>query len=60
LSRNLGGASLRVPHIFGGDMLSKWESRWALVRTVCAILSVVLQTAGLFLVMHYNHLLFHK
>ncbi len=41
-------------------MLNKWESRWALIRTVAAIVSVALQTGGLLLVVHYNHLLFHR
>lgn len=41
-------------------MPNKWERHWALIRTVAALVSVVLQTAGLILVVHYNHLLFHK
>jgi hypothetical protein len=42
-------------------MLSKWESRWALVRTVAAIVSVFIQLTGIALLVHYNHvLLLHK
>jgi heme/copper-type cytochrome/quinol oxidase subunit 4 len=42
-------------------MLSKWESRWAFVRTVAAVISVVIQVTGILLLVHYNHiLLLHK
>ena len=37
--------------------LSKWESRWALIRTIAALVSVLLQGTGLVLLIHYNHLL---
>jgi hypothetical protein len=41
-------------------MLNKWESRWALIRTVAALISVALQATGLALLIHYNHILIHK
>lgn len=41
-------------------MLTRWESHWALIRTVCAVVQVAMGMIGLCLVIHYNHLLFHK
>jgi heme/copper-type cytochrome/quinol oxidase subunit 4 len=42
-------------------MLTKWESRWAFVRTAAAVVSVFIQLVGMCLIMHYNHILMlHK
>jgi hypothetical protein len=32
--------------------LSKWESRWALIRTIAAIVSVLLQGTGIWILLH--------
>jgi hypothetical protein len=41
-------------------MLTKWESCWALIRTIAAVVSVFIQLTGIGLIVHFNHILIHK
>lgn len=36
------------------------KEKLEIIRTVCAVIGAVLQMTGVYLLIHYNHLLLHK